>query len=150
LLGVECDGFIEALSPMVQPGGAVMPDKGVVAGKVALCGINHLPGLSTSLADPHPIDHPRSRMVAAQFSKAAPAVILGSGQGFVKMPIGVAKDVPFNVVPKTNDRHGARAQIIASSHLTSGHRTPNTTTLFRGSHTNRGAQSSDCGKSRSA
>jgi hypothetical protein len=76
---------------MVQPGGAVMPEKGVVTGKIALCGIDHLSGFSTALANPHPIDHPRSRMVAAQFSKAVPTTILGSGQGFVQMPIGGRK-----------------------------------------------------------
>ena len=89
-------------------------------------------------------------MIATLFGKAAPAVVLGSGQAFVEMAVRRAEQVLFDVIAKIRDGFGARSQLMAPFQPTSGHPTPNTTTPFNSSHANRGAQSSDCGKSRRA
>jgi hypothetical protein len=127
-----------------------MPNESVLSGEGSARGINHLPGLSALRPEPDAVDHPRGRVIVMLFGKTLPTMILGGGQSLMKMAVSRAEQVFFDVIPKIHDGLGARAQLMAPFQPTSGHPTPNTTTPFNSSHANRGAQSSDCGKSRRA
>ena len=63
LRGIERHGISNAVGPMVQPRGAVMPDECLVDSERSVCRIDALPSLRTVIADAHTIYHARRGMI---------------------------------------------------------------------------------------